>query len=128
VRLWTGDATAIAAPDGTYEAVFDFGIIHHVPDWRRALSEAHRVLKPGGRLYAEEVLRRFVDHPLVRRLFDHPEHDRFDARQFRAAIEAAGLEPLGSRELGGGCAWFVAVKRPVSARSSMPLDDATTRC
>ena len=27
---------------------FDFGIIHHVPDWRRALAEVHRALKPTG--------------------------------------------------------------------------------
>ena len=37
--------------------MFDFGIIHHVPQWRRALAEVARVLKPGGRFYAEEVLR-----------------------------------------------------------------------
>src|SRR5262245_47385594 len=29
VRLWTGDAASIDAPDGSYDAVFDFGIIHH---------------------------------------------------------------------------------------------------
>ena len=49
VRLWAGTVTQIDAPDDTYDAVFDFGIIHHVPDWRSALTEIHRVLKPGGR-------------------------------------------------------------------------------
>jgi ubiquinone/menaquinone biosynthesis C-methylase UbiE len=56
VRLWVGDASTIAAPDACYDAVFDFGIIHHVPDWRRAPAEVRRVLGPHGRFYAEEVL------------------------------------------------------------------------
>ena len=42
VRLWVGDAAAITAPDAAYDVVFDFGIIHHVPNWRGALAEAKR--------------------------------------------------------------------------------------
>jgi ubiquinone/menaquinone biosynthesis C-methylase UbiE len=72
VRLWVGDAAAIAVADASYDAVFDFGIIHHVPDWRRVLAEVYRVLRPGGRFYAEEVLRPFSLHPLIRRLLEHP--------------------------------------------------------
>lgn len=52
VRLWVADATAIPVPSDTYDAVFDFAIIHHVPDWRRAVHEVARVLKPGGRFCA----------------------------------------------------------------------------
>lgn len=51
VRLAVGDATdlrtAFDAGDGACEAVFDFAIIHHIPDWRSALAETARVLKPG---------------------------------------------------------------------------------
>lgn len=112
VRLWVGDATAIAAAGATYDAAFDFGIIHHVPRWRSALAEVARVLKPGGRFYAEEVLAGGLDLPLVRRLFRHPQEDRFDQSAFRAALGDAGLEPLSSRELGGIMAWFVAVRKP----------------
>ena len=54
VRLATGDMTdlrsALGAEDGSYDAVFDFAIVHHVPDWRAALAEIVRVLAPGGRL------------------------------------------------------------------------------
>jgi ubiquinone/menaquinone biosynthesis C-methylase UbiE len=50
--------TAIAVPDSRYDAVFDFGIIHHVPDWRAAVAEVARVLRPQGRFYAEEVFGR----------------------------------------------------------------------
>ncbi len=106
-RVWTADATAIPVASATYDAVFDFGIVHHVPAWRQAVMEIARVLKPGGRVYAEEVLGRFVCNPLVRRLLRHPQADRFDAKEFSSALEAAGLTSVDTVELWGGFAWFV---------------------
>ena len=91
-RLWVGDATSIPRPDSSYDAVFDFGIVHHIPHWRQALAEVQRVLKPGGRLYAEEVLRPFIQHPVIRRLLEHPQRDRFDRQGFQRGLSEAGLE------------------------------------
>jgi ubiquinone/menaquinone biosynthesis C-methylase UbiE len=108
VRLWVGDATAIATPDEAYDAVFDFGMLHHISDWRRALVEVHRVMKPGARFYAEEALAPVIRYS--RYLLRHPQHDRFDAGDFGAALESAGLEPIASRELGHALGWFVARK------------------
>src|SRR5688572_861290 len=48
LRVFVGDAAAIQAENASYDAVFDFGIIHHVPDWKRAVAEIARVLRPGG--------------------------------------------------------------------------------
>ena len=110
VNLWVGDASAINAEDEQYDAVFDFGIIHHVPDWRRAVAEVQRVLKPGGLFYGEEVLRRFIVHPINRHLLDHPQEDRFDTGDFVRCLEAAGLRLVGVRRLGSWFAWFVACK------------------
>jgi ubiquinone/menaquinone biosynthesis C-methylase UbiE len=53
VSLWLRDATAIPIEDSRYDAVFDFAIIHHIPDWCAAIREIHRVFRPGGRFYAE---------------------------------------------------------------------------
>ncbi|WP_448074148.1 class I SAM-dependent methyltransferase [Georgenia yuyongxinii] len=59
VRIRRGTAEDLAAaldtPDGAYDAVFGFLVLHHVEDWRAALAEAARVLRPGGRLYFVEV-------------------------------------------------------------------------
>jgi ubiquinone/menaquinone biosynthesis C-methylase UbiE len=110
VRLWTGDVTAIPADDGHYHAVFDFGIIHHVPNWRDAISEVGRVLRPGGRFYAEEVFGQVISHKLVRRLLKHPQEDRFDHDQFLTSLTNAGLKVVGSSEVWGAGGWFVAQK------------------
>lgn len=117
VRLWVGDVTRIDAPDGSYDAVFDFGIVHHVPNWRDALGEVHRVLVPGGRFYAEEVLRRFIVNPLVRRLLDHPLLDRFDHVGFAAGLQETGFELVGTRNLWNFAAFFVARKPGATASS-----------
>ena len=108
VKIWQGDASRIDAPDAAYDAVFDFGIIHHVPDWRPVLGEVHRVLRPGGRLYAEEVLEPFIR--LTRRVLEHPQHDRFDAATFREAIEKTGFEGVAMQEMGSWFAWYTARK------------------
>ena len=108
VRLWVGSGDRIPAADESYDAVFDFGIVHHVHDWRRALAEVARVLRPGGRLYGEEVLERFIRG--TRWLLDHPRGDRFDADRLRAGIEQSGLTLVGWRERWGLMAWFAARK------------------
>jgi ubiquinone/menaquinone biosynthesis C-methylase UbiE len=110
-RLAVGDAEHIAAADNTYDAVFDFGIIHHIPVWRNAVAEVHRVLKPGARFYCEEVLAKFIHHPVWSRLLDHPKQDRFDQRTFLRALEDAGFHIVETRQLWGQYAWFVADKQ-----------------
>ena len=117
VRLWAGDATSIPASDGAYDAAFDFGIIHHVPNWRNAIAEVGRVLRPGGRFYAEEVFSSFISRGFVKRLLEHPEDDRFDHDQFCAALAEAGLELVASSQHWGAGGWFIADKPGSVAKS-----------
>jgi len=110
VNVQEGDVTNIQAPDNHYDSVFNFGIIHHVPDWRLAIKEVHRVLKPGGKFYAEEVFEKFIKHPLWRVLLKHPQHDRFNEQQFKLALEENGFTVKRSSQLFGHFGWFIAVK------------------
>jgi ubiquinone/menaquinone biosynthesis C-methylase UbiE len=119
VRLWVGDAAVINAPDAAYDAVFDFGIIHHVPNWRGVLLEVHRALRPGGVFYAEEPLGGLLNLPLMHRLFAHPVQDRFGAADFRSALCASGLIPLREEQLWHTMFWFVASK-PATAQPGAP--------
>lgn len=45
-----GDATMLPLADESYDAVTMISMLHQVGDWHRALSEACRVLRPGGQL------------------------------------------------------------------------------
>ena len=51
VELRVADATRLPFADGEFDAALELGILHHIPDWRVALCEAARVLKPGGVFY-----------------------------------------------------------------------------
>ena len=97
VDIRVGDAAAIDLPDASVDAVFDFAIVHHVPDWRAAIGEIRRVLRPGGRFYYSEVTKHALDRPSYRLLFDHPVHDRFTASDFVAALEERDLT-VGDRQ------------------------------
>lgn len=71
-----GDATRMDAQDASCDAVFIFGILHHIPAWREALSETSRVLKPGGVMLLEEP------------------HYRFEWPELEKGIREAGMEIL----------------------------------
>lgn len=43
------DAENLPFPDGSFDYVLSWGVIHHTPDTERAISEIWRALKPGGR-------------------------------------------------------------------------------
>ncbi|WP_031032476.1 class I SAM-dependent methyltransferase, partial [Streptomyces sp. NRRL WC-3725] len=99
VRLAVGDATdlkaAFDAEDGTYDAAFDFAIIHHIPDWRSAVAEIARVLKPGGVFVFDEVTAHPLARPSYQKLFVHPTRDRFTADEFLAELPRHGLTVTG---------------------------------
>ena len=91
VRVFVGDAEAIDAPDASFDAVVDYGVIHHIPQWQKALKEIARVLKPGGIFYFEDLLKGLISVWPAPLLFDHPQATQFRGREFRAGLEFAEL-------------------------------------
>ncbi len=51
------DAAALPFADGRFDMVLSFAMLHHVVQWEKALGEALRVLRPGGRLVGYDLLR-----------------------------------------------------------------------
>ena len=110
LRMWVGNVRYIPVTSERYDAVFNFGAIHHVENWRAALGEIHRVLKPGGRFYCEEILSRYITHPIIGKLMDHPQEDRFDQRKFIGALQETGFQINSMRQMAELYLWVVATK------------------
>ncbi len=47
-QLQVGDAQAMNFTDASFDVVFSYHALEHIPDQHRALAEMRRVLKPGG--------------------------------------------------------------------------------
>jgi SAM-dependent methyltransferase len=59
VEVAVGDATQAAYPDGTFDSIGSFTMLHHVPTaalQNKILAQAFRMLKPGGVLVASDSL------------------------------------------------------------------------
>jgi ubiquinone/menaquinone biosynthesis C-methylase UbiE len=92
LRLFVGDAAAIEAEDEFYDAVVDFGIIHHVPGWQRAVKEVARVLRPGGLFLFEEVTRQALNRWFYRKFLKHPPAENwFSREEFVGELEHNGI-------------------------------------
>ena len=87
-----GDAEGIQAPGASFDSVFDFGILHHVPGWPKALGEIARVLKPDGIFYFEDILQGLTTRWPARIVFEHPQTSQFSGDEFRLGLEEAGLK------------------------------------
>jgi len=49
------DATDLSQfADASKDVVIIFGVLHHIPEWRKTIDEIARVLKPDGQLFLEE--------------------------------------------------------------------------
>lgn len=90
-RVEVCDAASLPTGDKQFDAVFDFGIIHHIPEWRRGVREVARVLRPGGRFFFEEVTKHALDRWFYRTFLDHPNEDRFTGEVFIAECERQGI-------------------------------------
>jgi SAM-dependent methyltransferase len=50
VRTARADAESLPFHDSSFDLVLGHAVLHHLPNLRRAFSEFHRVLRPGGRI------------------------------------------------------------------------------
>lgn len=100
-RLARADAEHLPFADGSFDAVYAFGVLHHTPDTQASVDEIHRVLRPGGTaivsLYHRHSAFYWIATMLCRGL-RHGELWRKGYRRFMAGIEhgseASGAVPL----------------------------------
>jgi len=99
------DAKELGLPDGHFDTVYSNTILHHIPDPRPFLAEAHRMLRPGGALLIRDLFRpdsearrdELVDlyakdaSHNQRELFRASLHAAFTPEEFRAIADEVGL-------------------------------------
>ena len=100
IDFYVGDAQDIPFEDSTFDAVVNFGIIHHVLDWRRCISEIARTLKKGGLFYFEEIYPPLYANLLLKALLRHPREDRFAEPQFLFELRRNSLELVSGFQTG----------------------------
>jgi ubiquinone/menaquinone biosynthesis C-methylase UbiE len=75
-RFLRQDATDLSQfADSSKDVVIIFGVLHHIPEWRRVIDEVKRVLRPDGGFFVEEP--RGMDLKLFDFFFrwGHPDSD-----------------------------------------------------
>lgn len=96
------DATDLRAFENeSKDLVVIFGILHHIPTWRRTLEEAYRVLRGGGALFVEEpdsLLIRLFDRTFQ---FRHPDPALFGLDMLEHELTRIGFSLSHRRRLVG---------------------------
>jgi len=44
------DAESLPFEDNSFDLVYSWGVLHHIPDMQKSINEVYRVLKPGGKI------------------------------------------------------------------------------
>ncbi len=91
IPLSVADASRIPFRGDSFDAVFGFGFLHHVPDWQQALREIARILKAGGVYYLEELYPSLYQNAVTRRILQHPEKNRFESRGLHSEMQKINL-------------------------------------
>jgi ubiquinone/menaquinone biosynthesis C-methylase UbiE len=100
IEFKVADAMALDEPDGKFDAVFSFGVIHHMEDWRKAVKEVSRVLKSGGEFFFEELFRPFVRNFLTRTFAPHPRGGEFDFDELKDELEKNAVNIIKMKRIG----------------------------
>jgi ubiquinone/menaquinone biosynthesis C-methylase UbiE len=112
VPLYVGDVSQLPFKNESVDAVFGFGVLHHAPDWRRAVLEIARVLKTGGAFFIEEIYPPVYLNIIARNILAHPLHDRFFSPDLGRSLEEAGLPVKKALEIKKLGILGVSVKEP----------------
>jgi ubiquinone/menaquinone biosynthesis C-methylase UbiE len=119
-----GDAERLPFRDGSLDAIFGFGFLHHVPAWRDGLAEVARVLKHGGVYFMEEYYPSLYQNFITKHILVHPDCDRFSSQELHQAFDNANLALTHTFELKRMGILGVGVKADGKAISCRRHEDA----
>lgn len=91
-RTQAADVTALPFGDNSFDTVVSFLMLHHVMQWRAALTEVARVLRPGGSLLGYDLAR--APLPSFIHRYDGSPHILITADELSEGCAAAGLAQI----------------------------------
>lgn len=99
------DAARLPYKNNNFDAVFDYGTIHHIPgpQWKNCLEELYRVLSPGGKVFIYDIS---IDsfNTLFGRLYKifntHPYSSMYKKSEFLDYLKFVGFKILKEVDLG----------------------------
>lgn len=74
ITFEVADVVKLPYKNETFDIVMDFSVLYHIPNWKDALKEIRRVLKPGGQFILEDLSIEGLGHDfgrVFRKLFMH---------------------------------------------------------
>lgn len=90
IRFKVSDAMSLDEQSEKFDALFSFGVLHHLEDWRKGVKEVSRVLKSGGEFFFEEpfgpVLKNF------RFFAAHPRGGEFDFNELKDELDTDNID------------------------------------
>ncbi|RLV60627.1 class I SAM-dependent methyltransferase [Parashewanella curva] len=92
ITIKQADAAQLPFENEQFDMVFEFAVFHHVPDWQKAVQEVYRVLKPNGYFVVEDLYRSAICNPISKRLFEHPQTNRFDHSELVVQLVDSGFK------------------------------------
>jgi ubiquinone/menaquinone biosynthesis C-methylase UbiE len=92
VKVFQGNITKLPFKSSRFDVVLIFTVLHHVPRWRQALGEVHRVLKSNGIVLINEINQRSLDRFERYAKIYHPKAARFSWKEFRRELLKTGFQ------------------------------------
>ncbi|MFX1480632.1 MAG: class I SAM-dependent methyltransferase [Promethearchaeota archaeon] len=110
-RITIGDIRNIKFPEMKFDAVFVFTVLHHIPQYPKALKEISRVLKPGGFLLIDELNKSLIDFFEKFLGVKHPKKSRFQWFEFSRAVKKAKMKIIDKKTFTIGFGLFLCQKK-----------------
>ncbi len=112
VRVIEGNVMQVPLPDAGMDAVVSQEAFLHVPDKARALAEAHRILKPAGRLaFTDWIAHRALSEADAELMWQGMAvTGLYDLPAYRALIESAGFRVTSVEDLTADWAGILKVR------------------
>ncbi len=95
-----GDATKLDFKGNSLDGIFIFAVLHHVPDWKKALDEIYRVLKKRGQVFIEDASLETFSTPfglIMKRLTNHPYTSMYKLHEFFDYFDKLGFKTIKKR-------------------------------